>query len=248
MITILSDQYGRYLEGSGITAPEINYILGCTKPHFLLPMVVDNSANLWKKTENLLDRKREVMSEAVSELTITEALAEIKTIEKRIDKKREFIRSYLSRPEGVKDPLAKQGGSEENIRREMQAVLDLENRTVNLRRGIQRANERTEVTIEGTTRSIADWLVWRRDAAPHHQQFLNHLRASLNQVRENAKRSGASLVSATAVTGDTKPNDIVVNIDEQKLANDIEQFEIIMGKLDGILCLKNATVTIDIEE
>lgn len=41
-------------------------------------------------------------------ITITEALAEIKTVAKRIEKKRDFIRAYLSRQEGVRDPLEKQ--------------------------------------------------------------------------------------------------------------------------------------------
>ena len=45
------------------------------------------------------------------QLTITEALAEIKTLEKRIQKKQEFVGSFLYRQEQFKDPLAAQGGS-----------------------------------------------------------------------------------------------------------------------------------------
>lgn len=44
-------------------------------------------------------------------LTITEALAEIKTVGKRVEKKREFIKAFLARQDGVKDPLEKDGGS-----------------------------------------------------------------------------------------------------------------------------------------
>ena len=39
-------------------------------------------------------------------LTITEALAEIKTIGKRVEAKRTFINGILWRPEAIRDPLA----------------------------------------------------------------------------------------------------------------------------------------------
>lgn len=53
-------------------------------------------------------------------ITITEALAEIKTIGKRIDSKKQFVTSHLARQDGVKDPLEKDGGSAELLKRERQ--------------------------------------------------------------------------------------------------------------------------------
>ena len=44
-------------------------------------------------------------------MTITEALAEIKTIQKRIDKKREFILHHTYRQHTLRDLLEKDGGS-----------------------------------------------------------------------------------------------------------------------------------------
>jgi hypothetical protein len=41
-------------------------------------------------------------------------------------------------------------------------------------------------------------------------------------------------------------DDIVVNVDEQKLAEDSERMEEVLGTLDGLLSLKNATVTIEV--
>jgi hypothetical protein len=175
-------------------------------------------------------------------ITITEALAEIKTVQKRIEKKREFIGGFLARQDGIKDPLEKDGGSFQAITRERQAIGDLENRIVTLRRGIQAVNESTTVTINGISRSIADWLVWRRDVAPGHQQFLGKLRASLNSVREQARKQGAALITTGSVAD--KPTDIVVNINEQDLAAEIEKLEDTLGQLDGQLSLKNATVPI----
>ena len=115
-------------------------------------------------------------------ITITEALAELKTIDKRIAKKREFVLGYLLRQEMFKDPLEKDGGSVSAIKREMQSIHDLEERKIVIRRAVQRANEQNTVTVARQTRSIADWLVWRREVAPIHQQFLANLRAKIEQA------------------------------------------------------------------
>src|SRR5438105_988378 len=115
-------------------------------------------------------------------ITITEALAELKTIDKRIEKKREFVLGYLLRQEMFKDPLEKDGGSVSAIRREMQAIHDLEERKISIRRAIQQANERNTVTVAKQTRAIADWLVWRREVAPIQQQFLANIRGKIEQA------------------------------------------------------------------
>lgn len=177
-------------------------------------------------------------------ITITEALAEIKTVGKRIVKKREFINQFLARQDGIRDPLEKDGGSIAVIKSERQAVGDLEDRVIALRRGIQMANDATNVTINGTARSVSEWLTWRRDIAPGQRDWLASVRNGLNGAREKAKREGNAMVSATAIAGDTKPTDIIVNIDERKLAEELEALEDTLGQLDGQLSLKNATVTI----
>jgi hypothetical protein len=179
-------------------------------------------------------------------MTITEALAEIKTIGKRIEKKREFVLAYLFRQEGLKDPLEKDGGSVEAIKRELQSIADLEGRVINLRRGIQHANDKTEVTVKDNVLSIADWLTWRRDVAPGVQTFQHTLRVRLNALREQAKRGGSAVIGAVAtVSSDAKPTDYIVNIDEAELARKSEEIEEILGVLDGQLSLKNATIMIE---
>lgn len=175
-------------------------------------------------------------------LTITEALAEIKTIDKRIEKKREYITQYIARQEGAKDPLEKDGGSVEVIRRETQAINDLYNRLINLRTGIQRTNNATEVTIGTNTMTISEWLVWRREIAPPTRTYLHKLRQSFHTLRDQTRRQGVQLVSP-GNTGE-KPTDVIVNIDEATLAKEIEAMEETLGALDGQLSLKNATVQI----
>lgn len=180
-------------------------------------------------------------------LTITETLAEIKTVGKRIEKKREFVGGYLARQEGVKDPLEKDGGSGAVIERERQAIADLEQRLIDLRRGIQMANDATPVTINGTTRYISEWLTWRRDIAPNQRTWLAAVRTALNNMRDKAKRDGHAVVSASVTTAEVKPTDLVVNIDEYALGKEIETIEDTLGQLDGQLSLKNATIMVQLE-
>lgn len=182
-------------------------------------------------------------------ITITEGLAEIKTIGKRITSKQEFILQNLARPDGVKDPLTKDGGSAAVVTRERQSIVDLETRVIAIRRAIQEANIATTITVEGVSRTMADWLTWRRDVAPGQKLFLAKLRQQVAAVRAQAQRNGATVVAASAQvvqSGDMKPTDILVNIDEGALAAEGEKMEAVLGALDGQLSLKNATVTINV--
>lgn len=179
--------------------------------------------------------------------TITEALAEIKTINARIEKKREFVLAYLFRQDGLKDPLEKDGGSVAVLVRERQAITDLEKRIVQLRRGIAKANDATTIAVNGGSETIADWLTWRRDVAPNRQAFFRALQQRLATLRNTAQRSGHAVVQAIATTGaDSKPTDFVVNIDEGDLAKSMEDMEEVLGTLDGQLSLKNATIMIEV--
>jgi hypothetical protein len=178
----------------------------------------------------------------MTKITITEALAEIKTAEKKIKKKREFILQFLSRQEGLKDPLEKDGGSVEMIQRERQAISDIEKRVVELRQGIAKANEKTTISFGDDTRPISEWLTWRREIAPGQNDFLRALNFRLNSVRDNAKRMGNAIVAGGAQP--EKPTDVIVNINETELAREAEKLEEILSNIDGQLSLKNATVTI----
>jgi len=178
------------------------------------------------------------------EITITEALAEIKTIGKRLEKKRSNVMQFLARQDGIKDPLEKEGGSVAFVSSERQSIADLGSRIVALRAGIQKANESTIVTINGKSRSIADWLVWRRDVASGEIAFLNQIRAQLANVRTQAGKAGTAIVAPGATAA--SPADFVVSVDERELAAQIEGFEETTGQLDGQLSLKNATTVFTI--
>lgn len=177
--------------------------------------------------------------------TITEALAELKTLGKRIEAKRKFIGQYVGRQEVVRDPLAGQGGSAAAIKAEMQAIGDLEERGVRIRLAINAANVATMVTVEGVERSIAGWITWRRDVAPKIKEFHTQLRNHIATIRQQAQAKGLTVVQNNQSQGDNDKN-IVINVDEKAFAEQVEGMETILGTLDGLLSLKNATVLIDI--
>lgn len=178
-------------------------------------------------------------------LTITEALAEVKTIGKRIESKRAFIRQHYARQEQYKDPLESAGGGREVIARERQAIRDLTERVVAIRRAIAAKNATETLTIGKATRTIGDWLTWRREAAPVLQKTLTDLSGLIQQARQQAQQKGLNVV-APGAPGERQPTDVIINLDEVTLAAEIEDMETVLGALDGKLSLKNATLTIDV--
>lgn len=180
----------------------------------------------------------------MAKMTITEGLAEIKTVSKRVQSKRSAMLTFQTRLDGLRDPITDEGGSAEYIRRETQAADDLAERIVAIRRGITRASDETTITLNGQNRSILDWLTWRRDVAPGLQAHLQAQRRQINDARVQASRNGASVVQSSDKA--QKPTDVVVNLNEAELVQNIEVLEDTLGQLDGQLSLKNATVLIDV--
>ena len=179
----------------------------------------------------------------MAKMTITVALGEIKIINKRITKKRELVLQHTTREAHYRDPFEKEEGSIAKLSRERQSISDLENRIVALRNAINQANQRTELTIADQTRSIADWLIWKREVMPFQQAFLGQLQ---NRITNSRRRSEMS--SSRYHQEEPQVVDVVVNIDESKLATEIENFEVIVGTLDQQLSQLNATTTVEIED
>lgn len=177
-------------------------------------------------------------------ITITEAMAEIKLINAKVDKKKQFILTFLARQDGVKDPLEKQGGSYKSIQSEMQAIADLHQRLVNIRTAINEANAKAVVTVLDKTQTVAQWLVWKRDIAPKLKDLLSSLQSNLASLRKQARQRGENVVGNSSEA--SSPADIVVNLDEKALADQIEKAQEMTDLLDGKLSLHNATVTVEV--
>ncbi len=71
-------------------------------------------------------------------MTITEALAEIKTIGKRLEKKKQAVLTNIGRDSRLKDPL---DDSVKFVKEERQAIEDLEKRIVTIRTAIPQGSE-----------------------------------------------------------------------------------------------------------
>jgi hypothetical protein len=129
------------------------------------------------------------------------------------------------------------------IQSETQALADLGRRLMKIRAGISRANLETEITVGEETRSVHDWLVWKRElSAPQaaftkqvHQTVKNSLDAIARQPQVYKDEAGATHLAK-----------LVSNIDYAEWIKADEKLNEKLEVLDGKLSLKNATVTIEI--
>lgn len=178
-----------------------------------------------------------------SVVTITEALAEIKTINARLVKKREGVGQYLVRDSRLKDPMEQDGGTQEYIRKEDQAIKSLEERIVTIRCAIQAKNLEVKLQVGEIVRPVAAWLNWRREVSDGRKVYLNRMASTIENARRQVLKEGRTL---TEDQNKATATDVIVNISEKELRNELEHMEQILGELDGKLSLLNATTTIEV--
>lgn len=182
-------------------------------------------------------------------MTITEALAEIKTIGKRLEKKKQAVLANIGRDSRLKDPLE---NSVEYVAQERQAIEDLEKRIVAIRTAIQRSNLTTQCAVNGNTMTVQEWLNFRREIASPRQMFLLGINTGIKQIRDKVQREGgrvnfaAAAAVAQVTDGEKKPIEILLHVDEKKLLEEQEGLEKVLGDLDGKLSLLNATTVIEV--
>lgn len=182
-------------------------------------------------------------------MTITEALAEIKTIGKRLEKKKQAVLSNIGRDSRLKDPL---DDSVAFVKQERQAIEDLEKRIVAIRSAIQRSNLATNCTVGDNTFTVQEWLNFRREVASNRQMFLAEINQAVKNIRDKVSREGgrvsfaAAAAVATSGDGDKKPIEILLHLDEKELLSQQEGLEKTLGDLDGKLSLLNATTVVEV--
>lgn len=186
----------------------------------------------------------------MAEITITEALAELKTIGARIKKNRDAILAYAVRPADRKDPLEKDGGSEKFIQEKRQAIRDLCKRFVAIRTAIQVKNLASDLTLHDQTQTIQEWLNWRREIANGVQQFQQALSNKLAQERARVTQQNvsATIRGARAETVQAGDGNLTVAFSEKEHFEEVEKTEQLVGDLDGKLSLHNATVKITVAD
>lgn len=176
-------------------------------------------------------------------MTITEGLAEIKTLEKRIAHKMAAVIPYVARPAALVDPLAGKGGSQKYITGEMQSIRDLQSRIVHIRTAIQATNLRTKLIVGGWEQTIAEWLTWRKEVSANQRLLLTNIRSQISRARGEGAPSPArkAVAEASGVASDQTN----VFVDEAAIIAASEALEETLGVLDGRLSLLNATVPLE---
>jgi len=183
-------------------------------------------------------------------MTITEALQEIKTINARLLKKRNNSMQYIARDSRARDPFESSGGSARFIHEERQSIKDLEERLIKIRTEIQKANIANNLTVGTTTRTVTEWLIWRREIAENERDYIKGLLTAINAVRNEMQRKGGKVLTTPAAEVDLSPNalpEAVINLNERELLTLQDKLENVLGTLDGKLSLFNATATIESE-
>lgn len=192
-------------------------------------------------------------------MVVQKALGELKLIDARVQQYRRDVETHSHRAAAIKDPFQKTGGTEKFISERIQSINDLSVRRVRIRTAISRANLDASLTLnlpigtgeaaktETITRTVAEWLAYKRDVLPGALQFVQTVRGSLAQLRRLAATKGGAVVTP-ASEQDAAAADLVINIDEAAFTLEAERLSAIQQVLDTELSIFNATATVEIPD
>ena len=140
--------------------------------------------------------------ENTSTMTITEALAEVATLKARRQKKLENLLKMLIRPSKMIDPLHHEGGSSEYCERQLQGIMDIGKRIIDIRQAINAINSATELDVKGIKMTVAEWLVWKREVAPFGAAMNESIANKIERERTKGRYN------------EEEARDVIVNINE----------------------------------
>jgi len=173
--------------------------------------------------------------------TITEALAELKTIDSKIETTKSFVLQYAVRQGSAVDPLLDDGGSDKIIPQKIQSLTDLLVRKVEIRTAINKKNLETQVTVGNKTKSVAEWIIWRREAKPQQLKVFQELQKTILNIRQQCQQKGLIVKEGEQPS---KNNEVSCFISESLVNKEIESLNEIENTLDGKLSMINATTTV----
>lgn len=179
----------------------------------------------------------------MEKLTITEALSEVNLIKKKVGAKQQKVLGALVRPAHTKDLYESDGGSKKMIESEAQAINDLNRRLAKIRSAISDANLSNEITLGEDTRTIHDWLTWKREIVNSQIHFTKSVHTTVKNMMDKIAKEPQVYVNEE---GKQSLVQAVPNVD---MAYWVRQEEILNEKLeqlDGKLSLKNATINISL--
>lgn len=179
----------------------------------------------------------------MEKITITEALSEVNLLKKKIEKKKETVLANLAKAKHMPDPFKDDGGSFIANKANLQSIQDLNHRLIRIRSGISSANLTNSITLGNESRTIADWLTWKREVSQSETKFLSDLTQRDRANREHWSKSPQVYKDDT---GATHLVEFESNIDYASVIKQAETLGDQLEKLDGQLSLKNATITIEV--
>jgi len=179
-------------------------------------------------------------------LTISEALAELKILGDRLAMNAKFVLDHVARDERQRDPFEReQSTAAAQIAQRMDSSRDLRARAVALRRAIALKNFEVRVEIEGVTRSVGEWLIWRREIAKGYGAELAALVGHIERLQSTVAQQ--NLRMRTDNTGSSgEPVRLALMLGLAELQTLREQHQSTLGVLDGRLRVVNATTTIEV--
>jgi hypothetical protein len=181
----------------------------------------------------------------MTKMTITEALAEIKLITSKLEKKRARVWDNLIRIEQQEDPLKHEGGSVAYLASEVQSIAALEENMIKIRGAIMSANLLHVAEVMGKTQTIYEWLVWKREIVTNIKAFYQVIYTKTKEKLEYARKTPQVIAKPDAsVTPELAK--IEPNLNYMEFSKKYEEVCDILSKLDGVLSLKNATIMIEV--
>jgi hypothetical protein len=181
----------------------------------------------------------------MTKMTITEALAEIKLINSKLEKKRARVLDNLIRVEQQEDPLKHEGGSVAYLGSEVQSIEALEENIIKIRGAIMSANLLHVAEVMGKTKAIYEWLVWKREVVGMMQSFYQAIYTKTKERLEHAKKNPQVMAKPDSNVNPELAK-LAPNLNYMEFSKKYEEVCDILSKLDGVLSLKNATIVIEV--
>lgn len=172
-------------------------------------------------------------------MTITEALKEIKFLEKKINDKAQKLRAACCEMDYSGQPFTYGDESEQRavVNGLQQSIVDMTNEIERLSISVNKTNLETNVSVNGKERSIASWILRRRKLCSLEVRAWNSLTDNgLKPQAQSIKNENGESVAVV-----TNPKKFY---DEKKKNEVIESLENEANEIDGKLEVVNATTTL----
>lgn len=206
-------------------------------------------------------------------MTVHEALAELKTLDKRIDKKiRESTYANTCKESGdAKVGIYSKESFKEITRQNYQSVRDLINRRNALKRAVVFSNAKTNVEIGGVTYTVAEAIDMKNHGMGHLRSLLIEITEEYNHVATECRKTNETLVDRATHSlqqlsgGENKIEaeevqkfideftksqrlEVISGIDCPKIMAELEEeIATFSTKIDSALSVSNAITTIEFE-